>query len=77
MKKLLLIAVLLIVLVACAPPEPTDVADTTNLVEIVTFSYGGYGRRIVRIEDTDYGIVCYVMNGYSEGGISCLPMEPR
>lgn len=77
MKRLLLV-ILLLVLVGCAPPSgtvgitvPTDTQSTDGAQFVITIiSTMPY---IYRIIDTELHIVCYAT--YSDGGIYCLPTQ--
>ena len=67
MKKLLLIAALMLVLVACAPAKVE--AEEPDGFELVWRS----GVSIVhRIHDDEHGVTCWVYTSYNQGGISCL-----
>ena len=69
MKKLvLLVLVLSVLLVACAPYQ-LKLQDTVKPYTIVN-------NNVVRIVDEQAGVVCWIYSHqkFREGGISCLPL---
>ena len=74
MKKVLVSILMLIFLVGCATPPPTPRPSTTPQ-DVGTVIYSNSWDTILRIVDSEAGVVCWVYNGYREGGISCLLLE--
>ena len=61
-NRLILLALLATLLVRCTPPE-----STTQSI--------GIGHGVSRFIDKEAQIVCYVLEGFYRGGISCLPIS--
>jgi hypothetical protein len=59
--KLIAIAMLMIVLMGCAPAEPTESGQYENIVFLVD-----------RVVDEKAGVVCWVYRTY---GIDCMPLS--
>lgn len=77
MKRIVLIIVLALMLVSCAP-DPNDV-NYLNESEIVEESndYSAHwdlplSISVYRFKDEENNVVCYAMDGYEAGGISCV-----
>lgn len=65
MNKLVVVAAL--ILVGCSVP-----ATSSQSVE-----FHVRGNDIYVVEDHKRGVICYVLDGYHAGGISCFPFKPQ
>ena len=74
MKRIILVGLVLIFMIACARPEYQD-SQGAKPQTIGRISIDGYGGYVERITDNEAGVVCWVLMGYEKGGISCLPLE--
>jgi len=76
-KRIVLIAVLLALLVGCAGRRtlPTDADLPIQTTEMVIIKIFPTGAAVYRFKDLDAGNICYLYSGHYKGGISCLPLE--
>lgn len=80
--KRFIAALVLFFLAACASHDsvPRGSSDTceTCLTGVIVYNLDARGVfQVERFTDTEQGVVCYVLNAPSRGGISCLKLEKK
>ena len=68
MKKILIVLILAIVLVACSLDE-ANLSDDVDWKKLNNLSYVG------SYIDYDFDVVCWIYHGYQQGGIDCIPLD--
>lgn len=81
MKRLTIIAVVLLVGLAGCTGGGTDATDNSDVTGdgAIVFDDVGTGDNVIRFIDREAGTVCYYFahpDGYAgQGGLSCMPIE--
>ena len=78
MKRTILLALAALTLTACSPSEPSEPSAPIQPIEKELRSEGdmlvGHAKVTV-FHDEKHGVVCWLYNGYTEAGLSCLPED--
>jgi len=75
MKRfLLLLVVVTILLIGCAPVASMPTDDSVSAQEIPAGNGGLGGNNVFRYIDEEAGVVCWIYSDGYRGGISCLPL---
>lgn len=71
MKCFVIAAVLMTASCSKGPAPVADVVARGSTARLPD----ALGSSVTRITDPEFGIVCYVSDGYKAGGISCLRLD--
>ena len=81
MKKIVLVLVLVMLLVGCAPESTNDCGNTVSSTEqIITIEKDyiawdlDWGGNVYRIFDEEYNNICYIMDNDSSDDLVCFDL---
>lgn len=74
MTRIVILLFVMTMLLGCTDTDKNGIVSEDSLATGASAKYL-YGTTVLRIVDLEAGAVCWIYNGYQEGGIFCLPVS--